>query len=148
MINLLEQYWKILFSVFVLTGIGYFYLMRIKKSAVDNYYGVGDSSSWTPETRHDYLKNMVWYFKYPLLVQVIIFLFFDWFLNILLTLPMLDLPATFFELTTHRMKRYKKLVWHINRWGDLNMASFLDRWRYNVAIFICGLLNRGEKDHC
>lgn len=143
--NFIQYYWQILFSVFVLTGIGYFYLMRIKKRAMHNYYNVSGFSSWTYETRHQWINNMPWYFKLLLGLQLIVFLVLDWLLNILLTIPMLDLPETVFELTTHRMKRYKKYEAEISV-GFL--LSWREQYRYNFAVFICKLLNRGENDHC
>lgn len=118
---MIEDYWVALYTVSILTGVGYFYLMAIKARLKEK----------TP-----------WWIKAILLPQVVVFLILDWLLNILLSVIMADLPATVFELTTHRMKRYKKT------YGKRLLLSRKNQWQLTFATVICKMLNRGEKDHC
>jgi len=119
---MIEQYWKLLVVVSILTGIGYFYLMVIKWKYLKNK------------------KNVPLWIKVVLIPQVTVFLVLDWALNILLTVPMLDLPAKPLELTTGRLKRYKKDLTLIENIGI--KLKPLDMYRLKFALLVCRELNR------
>ena len=113
---MIEDYSKLLFVVSILTALGYFYLMVIKWRYLKNR------------------KNLPLWIKVVLIPQVIVFLVLDWTLNILLTIPMLDLPAKPLELTTGRLKRYKTML------RDRN--NKLTSWQYAFAVWVCDKLNK------
>jgi len=141
---MIEQYWVILFTTIVITALYFVVLMRVKKRIHIYYYRI---HLWTYETRHNYLNALAWYWKIPLAFFTAVFLILDWFLNVLLTLPMWDLPVKPFELTTHRMKRYKQLPTD-ERGRIFSQMSKADWRRYDFAVFICSLLNKEDKKHC
>ncbi len=123
---MIEKYWIALFVTAILTGLGYIYLMRIRA------------------IYEDFDLPVPLWLKILLIPQVVIFLVLDWFLNVLLTIPMLDFPDNVFELTTHRMKRYKAISEIIAE----RSTTKIDWFRYDVARWVCKQLNRGQKDHC
>lgn len=53
-----------------------------------------------------------------------------------------DWPDEFFEVTTSRMKRYKKA------YEKQIQLTRLERWRYWFAIHLCRFLNQHDKAHC
>ncbi len=69
----------------------------------------------------------------------------DWLMNLIMTIWFLDLPKTWNELVTGRMKRYKLI--EINS-GDVGLITLLKIWRYYFAYYLCKILNIFEKDHC
>lgn len=77
-------------------------------------------------------------------------------------LPFFDLPAYYNELVTERLRRYKLLadnhrdiseILELQRVGlyiNKIRLSYLNRWRYNVAVWVCIRLNKNgqTKPHC
>jgi len=65
----------------------------------------------------------------------------SWFLTII---PFLDLPASWDETVTARLKRYKAIPEIIVKRNTTKM----DWYRYDVARWLCSQLNKSDKDHC
>ena len=120
MIEIIQGYWHRWAIVTVLTFVAFFVGFGIK-----NKYGKGGSSE---------------------MGRTFEFLFYsiDWSCNQFLTIfPFFDLPAKPSELVTDRMIRYKKISSI-----TYNERTALQKYRYNLAVLICNILNKGDKGHC
>lgn len=121
MINLIQGYWNLWLIVTTATWIAFFVGFYIK-----NKYGNGASSELS--------RALEFIFEYALDMPC------NWFLTFF---PFLDLPENITELVTHRLIRYKKL-----KRIAYDKRTFFNKYRYYLAVFLCGILNKGDKDHC
>ena len=114
--------YKALFLLFVAYA-ALFTLQRIlRRSGIDQW----------PLTRH--LARLVFG----------LFLVADWWVNIVISPLMLDLPAHPRELVTDRLRRYKELYSRLHH----SRMTWPRRWRLSVARFACRQLNQYDPDHC
>ena len=83
-------------------------------------------------------------FKLLTKLLVILFVLADWWVNLVISLLMLDLPAHARELVTGRLKRYKKEY----QGTPPDQLGQVERWRLGFAVFLCRQLNRYDPEHC
>lgn len=121
MINLIQEYWHFWFIITVATWVAFFIGFYVK-----NKYGRNKSSELG--------RTIEFIFEYALDMPC------NWFLTFF---PFLDLPESFTELVTHRLKRYKKI-----KYVPYDKRTIMQKYRYYLAILLCDVLNKADKNHC
>lgn len=111
---MITQYLEFTFLLFVATFIAFIVVAELK-------------------TEIEGRPKLAWLRTPFKVVFVVPFLFMDWVLNWLLTPFFWDIPDSFFELVTARMKRYKRVA---------------TGRRYKFACWLCNHLNRHDAGHC
>lgn len=79
-------------------------------------------------------------------VGVLIFIPQDWLMNWMMMALFMDAPATWNEVVTKRMKRYKQTYLY----SSYYRYNFWQRWRLNFAYWLCKHLNKHDHTgvHC
>lgn len=121
MIELIQSYWHYWLIVTTATWVSFFVGFYIK-----NKYGKGESSELG--------RTFEFIFRYGLDMPC------NWFLTFF---PFFDLPDSPTELVTYRLIRYKIVIYIPKR-----KRTPLQQYRYVLALLMCGILNKGDKDHC
>lgn len=71
-----------------------------------------------------------------------VFIVLDWWMDKLMIFLFADLPKSWNQVVTKRMKLYKKTY---STRADLSM---LETWRYKFALNLCRALNVFDENHC
>jgi hypothetical protein len=78
--------------------------------------------------------------EYPWKAIAAVFFVLDILYNYVMTIWMLDVPATWDEPVSYRMDRY------IAQYKDSN--NLLNKWRYGFAKGLCTVLSYSDPKHC
>lgn len=109
-----------------------------------HWWGYITSSTWVSFFVGFYIKNKYGSDEPSELGRALEFIFeraldmpCNWFLTFF---PFFGLPASLTELVTHRLERYKKEL--------KNSNSMFRKYQYYLAVFLCFVLSKADKNHC
>lgn len=124
--------WYLVMPLIYLT-VAFAITVRMATIAVDKNFMLSTFNFWEASL----------FAKFVFVFFVIPFVLFDWAVNMtVMTVLCLELPGDRTEVVTERMKRYKRT------YGMTKPYKMVNRWRREIAFFLCSIANSIAREHC